>query len=67
MIDEYKLLVHPRIAGHGSTLYECGLSSTRQLQLRSAKPLRSGVVAMHYQGSTHLVHSHAHIVSMGMG
>ena len=25
LIDEYKLLVHPRIAGHGPTLYESGL------------------------------------------
>ncbi|WP_309827323.1 dihydrofolate reductase family protein [Acidovorax delafieldii] len=49
VIDEYKLLVHPRIAGHGPTLYECGLPSTRRLQLRSAKPLRSGVVAMRYR------------------
>ena len=49
LIDEYKLLVHPRIAGHGPTLYESGLSSTRRLELISAKPLRSGAVAMHYQ------------------
>ena len=46
LIDEYKLLVHPRIAGHGPTLYESGLPSTRQLELISAKPLRSGAVAM---------------------
>ncbi len=49
LIDEYKLLVHPMIAGHGPTLYESGLSSTRRLELISAKPLRSGVVAMHYR------------------
>jgi dihydrofolate reductase len=49
LIDEYKLLVHPRIAGHGPTLYESGLLSTRQLELISAKPLRCGVVAMHYR------------------
>src|SRR5437667_3719332 len=24
LIDEYKLLVHPRIAGHGPTLYQSG-------------------------------------------
>ena len=47
LIDEYKLLVHPRIAGHGPTLYESGLPSTRRLELISAKPLRSGAVAMH--------------------
>src|SRR5262249_36405193 len=47
LIDEYKLLVHPRIAGHGPTLYESGLPSTRRLELISARPLRSGAVAMH--------------------
>jgi dihydrofolate reductase len=49
LIDEYKLLVHPRIVGHGPTLFESGLPSTRRLKLISAKPLRSGAVAMHYQ------------------
>lgn len=49
LIDEYKFLVHPRIAGHGPTLYQSGLRSTRRLQLISAKPLRSGAVAMHYR------------------
>lgn len=51
LIDEYKLLVHPRIAGHGPTLYESGLPSTRRLELISVKPLRSGAVAMHYRSS----------------
>jgi dihydrofolate reductase len=49
LIDEYKLLVHPRIAGHGPTLYERGLPSARRLELVSAKPLRCGAVAMHYR------------------
>lgn len=49
LIDEYKLLVHPRIAGHGPTLYQGGLPGTRQLELLSVEPLRSGVVAMHYR------------------
>ncbi len=49
LIDEYKFLIHPKIAGHGPTLYESGLPSTRQLGLVSAKPLSSGVVAMHYR------------------
>jgi dihydrofolate reductase len=51
LIDEYMFLVHPRIAGHGPTLYQSGLASTRRLELVSAKPLRSGVVAMHYRRS----------------
>jgi len=49
LIDEYKLLVHPRIAGHGPTLYEGGLPGTRRLELISATPLRSGVVVLHYR------------------
>ena len=49
LIDEYRLLVHPRIAGHGPTLYQGGLPGTRQLELLSAEPLRNGVVAMHYR------------------
>lgn len=49
LIDEYKLLVHPRIAGHGPTLYESGLPSTRPLELLSAKPLVNGAVVMHYR------------------
>jgi len=48
LIDEYKFLVHPRLAGHGPTLYQSGLPATRQLELVSARPLRSGAVAMHY-------------------
>ena len=49
LIDEYRLLVHSRIAGHGPTLYQSGLPSTRRLELVSAQPLRCGAVAMHYR------------------
>ena len=49
LIDEYKFLIHPRIAGHGPTLYEGRLHSTRLLELISAKPLSNGAVAMHYR------------------
>jgi len=49
LIDEYRFLVHPRIAGHGPTLYESGLPGTRRLELISATPLRNGAVAMHYR------------------
>lgn len=49
LIDEYRLLVHPRIAGHGPTLYRSGLPSTRRLELMSARPLRNGAVALHYR------------------
>jgi dihydrofolate reductase len=49
LVDEYRLLVQPRIAGHGPTLYESGLPGTRRLDLVSAIPLRCGAVAMHYR------------------
>ncbi|MDX2275755.1 MAG: dihydrofolate reductase family protein [Hyphomonadaceae bacterium] len=49
LIDAYVFLVHPRIAGHGPTLYQDGLASTRRLELISAKPFRNGAVAMHYR------------------
>lgn len=49
LIDEYRLLVHPRIAGHGPTLYESGLHCARRLDLISARPLHNGAVAMHYR------------------
>jgi dihydrofolate reductase len=49
LIDEYKFLVHPRIAGHGPTLYQGGLPSTRKLELVSATPLRCGAVVVHYR------------------
>jgi hypothetical protein len=49
LIDEYKFLVHPRLAGHRPTLYQSGLHVTRRLDLVSAHPLRSGAVAMHYR------------------
>ncbi|HNN92810.1 MAG TPA: dihydrofolate reductase family protein [Pseudomonadota bacterium] len=49
LIDEYQFLVHPRLAGHGPTLYAGGLPATRKLELLSAKPFRNGSVAMHYR------------------
>ncbi len=49
LIDEYKFLIHPRITGHGPTLYHDGLPETRRLELVSAEPLSNGVVAMHYR------------------
>jgi len=49
LIDDYKFLIHPRIVGHGPTLYQTGLLSTRRLELVSTRPLQNGVVAMHYR------------------
>jgi dihydrofolate reductase len=47
LIDEYELVVHPRIAGHGPTLL-AGLSRIIDLQLVSRLELGSGTVAMMY-------------------
>lgn len=49
LIDEYLFLVHPRIAGHGPTLFESGLPRTRRLDLISAQPMSNGVCVMHYR------------------
>lgn len=49
LIDEYKLLVHPRIVGRGPTLHESGLPNTRKLELISSTPLRNGAVFLHYR------------------
>ena len=49
LIDEYKFLVHPRIAGHGPTLYQSGLARARRLDLVTSTPLRNGAVATHYR------------------
>ncbi|MEU4015651.1 dihydrofolate reductase family protein [Microbacterium sp. NPDC028030] len=49
LIDEYRFLVHPRIVGHGPTLYESGLLATRRLELVSAAPMSNGVLITHYR------------------
>jgi dihydrofolate reductase len=48
LIDEYEFLMHPRLAGHGPTLF-AGLSKHVDLKLLSMQELRSGAVAMRYQ------------------
>jgi dihydrofolate reductase len=47
LIDEYELVVHPRIAGHGPMLF-AGLSKPLDLALVSRLELGSRVVAMRY-------------------
>lgn len=49
LVDEYRFLVQPRIVGHGPTLHESGLPSTRRLALISATPLRNGPIWTHYR------------------
>jgi dihydrofolate reductase len=48
LIDEYEFVVHPRIAGHGPTLF-AGLSKHVDLKLVSRLELGSGAVAMRYE------------------
>jgi dihydrofolate reductase len=46
LIDEYRLVVHPVLAGHGPTLFQ-GLEPSRRLELVSTQRLKSGVMALH--------------------
>jgi dihydrofolate reductase len=48
LIDEYEFVVHPRIAGHGPTLF-AGLSKYVDLKLVGQQELGSGAVAMRYE------------------
>jgi dihydrofolate reductase len=47
-IDEYEFVVHPRLAGHGPTLF-AGLSKHVDLKLVSRLEFGSGAVAMRYE------------------
>jgi dihydrofolate reductase len=47
LIDEYEFVVHPRLVGHGPTLF-AGLSQHVDLQLVSRREFDSGAVAMRY-------------------
>jgi dihydrofolate reductase len=48
LIDEYEFVIHPRIAGHGPTLF-AGLSKLVDLKLVGQRELGSGQVAMRYE------------------
>ena len=48
LIDEYEFIVHPRVAGHGPTLF-AGLSKRIDLKLVSRLEFGSGAVAMRYE------------------
>jgi dihydrofolate reductase len=48
LIDEYELIVHPRLAGHGPTLF-AGLSRHVDLKLVGRRKLGSGAVALRYE------------------
>ena len=48
LIDEYEFVVHPRLVGHGPTLFS-GLSKHLDLKLVSRLEFGSGAVAMRYE------------------
>jgi dihydrofolate reductase len=48
LIDEYEFVLHPRLAGHGPTLF-AGLSKHIDLRLVSQLEFGSGAVAMRYE------------------
>jgi dihydrofolate reductase len=48
LIDEYEFVVHPKLAGHGRTLF-AGLSKPLDLKLVSGLEFGSGAVAMRYE------------------
>ena len=48
LIDEYEIVVHPRLTGHGPTLF-AGLSKWVDLKLVSRLEFGSGAVAMRYE------------------
>ena len=48
LIDEYEFVVHPRLVGHGPTLF-AGLSKPLDLKLVSRLEFGSGAVAMRYE------------------
>jgi dihydrofolate reductase len=48
LIDEYRIVIHPVVAGHGPTLFQ-GLPRVRRLELFSTTRLKSGVLTTHYR------------------
>ena len=48
LVDEYEFIVHPRLAGHGPTLF-AGLAKHVELKLVGRREFSSGAVALRYQ------------------
>lgn len=48
LIDEYEFIVHPRLVGHGRTLF-AGLSKYVDLKLIGRREFASGAVALRYE------------------
>lgn len=51
LIDEYEFVVHPRLAGHGPTLF-AGLSQVVDLKLIGRHEFASGAMALRYEPRT---------------
>ena len=48
LLDEYRFVVHPVLAGHGPYLFD-GLQPSLRLKLVGTTPLPSGIMALHYR------------------
>jgi dihydrofolate reductase len=48
LVDEYRLLVHPVVAGHGPYLF-AGSRPPLRLEFVASRRLRSGILALHYR------------------
>jgi dihydrofolate reductase len=48
LIDEYRVVLHPVLAGHGPTSFQ-GLARSTRLELVSTGRLESGVLTLHYR------------------
>ena len=48
LVDEYRFLVHPVVAGHGPYLFS-GLQPSLRLKFVAATRLKTGIVALHYR------------------
>jgi dihydrofolate reductase len=51
LIDEYQLMVHPIIVGHGKRLF-ADVAGTAQLKLTASRTFQSGVIELTYQSLT---------------
>jgi riboflavin biosynthesis pyrimidine reductase len=50
LVDEYRFVVHPVVAGHSPFLFS-GLQPSLRLKFVAATRLNSGIVALHYRRS----------------